>query len=114
MVKKLAEQVELYQCEKCGHMYPTLEKALKCENSPVAPFKYEIGDMVLFQFKSHITGKRFVFRGIVESRWISGFSEKDDSAHRNVYKIRVVEDGKGLIACRYENEILRKVDLIEM
>jgi hypothetical protein len=109
MVKKLAEQTELYQCEKCGSTYSTLEKALQCESNPVTPFKYEIGDMVLFEFKSHMTGKRFAFRGIVESRWIHGLSEKNEPTHKNMYKLRVVEDGKGLIACRYENEILRRV-----
>lgn len=109
MVKKIAERTEPYQCEKCGHTYPTLEKALQCESYPVAPFKYEIGNTVVYEFQSHLTHKKFTARGIVESRWIHGLSEKGEPSHGNIYKLRVADGASGLITCRFERDIIRKV-----
>ncbi|MEM3704150.1 MAG: hypothetical protein QXX79_07035 [Candidatus Bathyarchaeia archaeon] len=110
MVEKVIEgNKELYKCQKCGHLYAEKEKAVICESAQLTPFKYQIGDVVQFRFKSHITLKELTFRGIVEERWVQGLSEKNGSAHKNMYKIKIIDEERGLIACKPEEEILRKV-----
>ncbi|WXG46874.1 MAG: hypothetical protein WED05_09490 [Candidatus Atabeyarchaeum deiterrae] len=100
--------MDVYRCVKCGNTYPTREQAHLCENSPISPFKYEIGDTVISGFQSHITNKKITLNGKVEERWIQGLSKKGESPHRNMYKLRVVSSEKGLIAIRYEEQIIGK------
>lgn len=111
LVKEMVEPKEGYQCEKCGNIYPTLEKALQCENNAISPFKYEIGDIVKFISASdHYLHSLSIPTGVVKERWIHGLPRKDESAHGNVYKLRIIAGkGKGLIARRFEDEIIGKV-----
>jgi len=114
LVKTVAGKTEFYQCEKCGHTYPAMEKALLCESNPVTPFQYKIGDMVLYekQYQSYHAGSWHdgsTDRAVVEDRWIHGLSEKGEPAHGNMYKLRPVGEGKGLIITRFEDQILRKM-----
>jgi len=109
LVKKVPSSIETFQCEKCGNTYSSMEEALRCESNPISPFKYQIGDTVIFEFKSRLTGKILLIAGIIEDRWIHGLSKKGEPAHGNVYKIRIIKEGAGLIACRFEDQIIRKV-----
>jgi hypothetical protein len=113
-VKKIRDKA--YQCEGCGNVYPTVEKAVQCESEPISPFKYEVGDIVLIELKPMLPRTRHVLafsgssvvRGVVKGRWISGFSERDKMAHRNMYKVHVLEKFEGVIACRSEDQIIGK------
>jgi len=99
-----------YKCGKCGNVYSTKEEALECESHPVTPFKYEIGDTVLFEFESKFSHKRYTIRAVVAERWIRGLSQDDKPAHGNVYKLRIIEKDKGLIAVRPEDQIIAKIE----
>ena len=109
MVRKVAEPREAYQCEKCGHIYPVMEDAIRCESNPVTPFKYEIGDIVRFEVIHRLRHSPSILEGVVERRWISGLPRDDEPAHGNVYKLRTIGKGRGLIACRFEDQITQKV-----
>jgi len=110
LVRKIAAPKEAYQCEKCGNTYPVMEEALRCESSPVTPFEYEIGDTVSFGMVIRGAHSPIVLKGMVERRWINGLSRDDDKpTHGNVYKVRTVGTNKGLIACRFEDDIIGKV-----
>jgi hypothetical protein len=85
-----------------------MEQARLCANSPISPFKYEIGDTVVSGFQSHITNKKITLNGKVEDRWIEGLSKKGEPPHRNMYKLRVVSSEKGLVVIRSEDQIIGK------
>ncbi|MFQ5999736.1 MAG: hypothetical protein ACE5J6_03055 [Candidatus Bathyarchaeia archaeon] len=111
LVKETAKPKEGYQCEKCGNAYSTLEEARQCESNPISPFKYEIGDVVKFISASdHYIHSLSIPTGVIKERWIHGLPRKDEPAHGNVYKVRIIAGkGKGLIARRFEDEIIEKV-----
>lgn len=109
MLVKKTGPTEAYQCEKCGNAYTTREKALLCESNPVSPFKYEMDDVVLFNFESRLTRKRFTIRGVVTERRIHGLSKGKKPTHTNLYKLKILDQEKGLVVFKTEDEILRKI-----
>jgi len=111
LVKEIVEPREGFQCEKCGNTYQTLDEARRCESNPISPFKYEIGDTVKFISGSeHYYHSLSIPTGVIEERWIHGLPRKDEPAHANVYKLRIIAGkGKGLIARQFEDEIIEKV-----
>jgi len=129
LVKKVVEPEEAYRCEKCGNAYPTLEEAVQCESNSISPFKYEINDIVQFDFpllyvppiEGQFKRRVFILRGIVRKRRIHGVPQIDQSIHRfytfpthaNVYLIRIIDKDRGLIVLQTEDKILRKIHLVK-
>jgi len=129
LVKKVAKPKEGYQCEKCGSTYPTKEEAFKCESSAISPFKYEINDMVQFEFPllyvppigGQFRRRVFILRGNIRERRIRGIPETDRSIHRfyrfpthaNAYLIKIFDKERGLIVFQTEDKILRKIHLVK-
>ncbi|MFQ5999735.1 MAG: hypothetical protein ACE5J6_03050 [Candidatus Bathyarchaeia archaeon] len=129
LVKEIVEPKEGYQCEKCGNAYSTLEEARQCESNPISPFKYEINDMVQFEFPllyvppiaGQFKRRVFILRGIVRTRRVRGLPEADQLIHRfyrfpthaNVYLIRIIDKERGLIVLQTEDKILRKIRLVK-
>jgi len=111
LVKKVVEPKEGYQCEKCGNTYPTKEEAHQCESKPISPYKYEIGDVVKFISASdYYIHSVSIPTGVIKERWIHGLPREDEPAHGNVYKLVIIAGkGKGLIARRFEDDIVEKV-----
>jgi hypothetical protein len=113
-VKKITDKA--YQCEKCGTTYLTAEHAAQCESNPISPFKYKVGEIVLIELKPKMprtkhamaVGGGSVLRSVVKERWVSGLSEKDKTAHKNMYKLHIIERYEGIVACRSEDEIFGK------
>jgi hypothetical protein len=112
LVKKMVEPKESYKCEKCGTVYQTSEEAVKCESNPISPFKYEIGDAVRFvSVAEHYIHSVSIPTGVIEERWINGLPRKDEPAHGNVYKLRIIAGkGKGLTTRLFEDDVIGKAD----
>ena len=80
--------ITLYICEKCGERYAEMETALFCENHPISPFLYQIGETVLYKDSIDSTREK---TGIIEERIIEGLPERGKyKSHSNTYNVKVL------------------------